>query len=181
MDRDPYKRLDRKVIYQNAWLAVEAYDIVHPNGVPGEHLVVVTPQACGVLVEDRGSLIFTRQPRFAARQYVIEIVKGGSRTGESPLDSAKRELREELGVTAHDWTELGTLREIPSIVDPPVVLFLARELEYGSPEQADEESIAPLRLEIAAALDAAVRGEIDDAVTVAALFRFAALRRQISY
>lgn len=48
MNRDRYKRLNRKVIYQNAWLAVEANDIVHPKGVPGEQLVVVTPQAAGV-------------------------------------------------------------------------------------------------------------------------------------
>jgi 8-oxo-dGDP phosphatase len=175
MPRDPYTRLNRRVVYKNEWLAIEAHRIVHPNGAPGEHVVVVTPQACGVLAEDSGYLLFTRQPRFAARQYVTEIVKGGSRADESLLDSAKRELREELGVTAHRWSELGTLHEIPSIVDPPVVLFLARELEYGAAEPSDEESISLVRLGIGAALDAAVRGEIDDAVTVAALFRFAAV------
>jgi len=89
------------------------------------------------------------------------------------LDSAKRELREELGITARYWSDLGTLHEIPSIVEPPVILFLARELEYGASNPAAEESIMAVRLRIGAALNAAVNGEIDDAVTIAALFRFA--------
>ncbi len=136
--------------------------------------MVVSPQSSGIVVEDDGELLFARQPRFAAQDHVTEIVKGGAGAGESPLDSAKRELREELGITARKWSYLGLVREIPSIVDPPVALFVARELEYGVPEPADEESITIVRLKIAAALDAAVSGEIDDAVTIAALFRFAA-------
>lgn len=169
----PHRRLRRRELYRNAWLAVEAHEIVHPSGVPGEHVLVITPQSCCVVVEDRGDLLFTRQPRFAARRDVVEIVKGGSGAGELPLDSAKRELREELGVTARHWSELGTLHEIPSIVEPPVALFLARELEYGVAAPAAEESITLVRLKIGDALDAAVSGEIDDAVTIAALFRFA--------
>jgi 8-oxo-dGTP pyrophosphatase MutT (NUDIX family) len=153
---------------------VEAHRIVHPTGVPGEHALIVTPQSCGVIVEDHGELLFTLQPRFAAERHVIEIVKGGSEAGELPLDSAKRELREELGITARSWSKLGTMHEIPSIVAPPLILFWAQELEFGIPHRADEEGIALVRFEIGAALHAAVSGEIDDAVTVAALFRFAA-------
>jgi 8-oxo-dGTP pyrophosphatase MutT (NUDIX family) len=124
-------------------------------------------------VQDHGELLFTRQPRFAARCHVIEIVKGGQHEGESAQECAKRELREELGVRARDWSELGRLREIPSIVDPPIRIFLARDLEFDVPEPAQEESISLVRFTIAEALDAALAGEIDDAVTVAALFRFA--------
>ncbi len=174
MTRHLHKRLTRRELYRNAWLTVEAHRIVHPSGVPGEHVLLATPQSCGIVVEDHGELLFTRQPRFAAQRPVIEIVKGGAGAGEIPLDCAKRELREELGITARIWSDLGTVREIPSIVDPPVALFLAREVEYGVAEPADEESITLARFEIGAAFDAAVSGEIDDAVTIAALFRFAA-------
>lgn len=174
MTQNRHRRLGRRELYRNAWLAVEAHRIVHPSGVPGEHVLVMTPQSCGIVVDDDGELLFARQPRFAAQEDVIEIVKGGAAAGELPLDSAKRELREELGITARQWSNLGTVREIPSIVDPPVALFVARGLEYGAAEPADEESITIVRFTIRAALDAAVSGEIDDAVTIAALFRFAA-------
>ncbi len=174
MTRRLHTRLSRRELYRNPWLAAEAHEIVHPSGMPGEHLLLVTPQSCGVVVEDRGELLFAQQARFAAQRLVIEIVKGGAGPSELPLDCAKRELREELGITAHIWSELGSVREIPSIVDPPVKLFLARELDYGAAEPAREESITLVRFEIGGALDAAVSGEIDDAVTIAAIFRFAA-------
>lgn len=162
------------MVYQNPWLYVEAHQVVHPTGLPGEHVLVVTPQSCGVIVEDRGELLFTLQPRFAAQRQVIEIVKGGSEAAELPLDCAKRELREELGIMARSWSEMGAMYEIPSIVAPPLILFLAQDLEFGTPHPADEEGITVVRFEVWAALNAAISGEIDDAVTVAALFRFAA-------
>jgi len=178
MKGDAYRRLSCRQLYESVWLGVEAHRIVHPSGVPGEHVLVTTPQSCGVVVQDHGDLLFTRQPRFAARCDVIEIVKGGQHEGENAQDCAKRELHEELGISAHLWSDLGRLREIPSIVDPPVTIFLARDLEFYAPEPAQEESISLVRLSIDEALDAALSGEIDDAVTIAALFRFARLRSQ---
>lgn len=173
---DLHRRLSRREVYRNAWISVEAHRIEHPTGIRGEHVLVVTPQSCGVIVQDHGGLLFTLQPRFAAQRQVIEIVKGGSERAELPLDSAKRELREELGITARCWSELGTLYEIPSIVAPPLKLFLAEELEFGVPKPADEERITVVRLSVDAALKAAAQGDIDDAVTVAALLRFSVAR-----
>lgn len=173
MGNDPYTRVSRRELYRNRWLAVEAHDIIHPNGAAGEHVLVVTPPTCAVIVQDRGDLLFVRQPRFAARRSVVEIVKGGGESSESALDTARRELREELGVTARAWSQLGNLYEIPSIVSAPVAVFLARDVELGEPEPEAVENVEMVRLEIGAAIDAAIAGDIDDAVTVAALFRFA--------
>jgi 8-oxo-dGTP pyrophosphatase MutT (NUDIX family) len=169
---DPYRRIEARELYRNPWLTVEAHRIVHPSGEPGEHVLVVAPAACGVVVEDGPDLLFARQPRFAARRFVVEIVKGGANAGEAPLAAAQRELREELGIVASEWTPLGRLYEIPSIVDGPVELFLARAVEYVAPEPEAEESIDMVRLEIGAALEAAAGGTFDDAITVAALFRY---------
>lgn len=180
VDIKEYRRLNRRELYRSPWVAVDVHGIVHPSGVPGEHVLIVTPQSCGIVVEDRGDLLFAVQPRFAAERDVIEIVKGGSDADELPLDCAKRELREELGVTAHRWSDLGILYEIPSIVAPPVALFLARDLGFGSSEPAAEESISTVRLSIAEALKSAACGEIDDAVTLAALLRFAVLEGRLT-
>ncbi len=173
MGSDSYVRMGSRELYRNPWVAVEAHEIIHPTGVPGEHVLIVTPQPCGVVVEDGDDLLFTRQPRFGAQGDVTEIVKGGRQPGESVLESAQRELREELGVTARDWSDLGILHEIPSIVAPPVVIFLARDLQLGAAEPEGVERIRLVRLTASAAIDAALSGEIDDAVTVAALFRYA--------
>jgi 8-oxo-dGTP pyrophosphatase MutT (NUDIX family) len=173
---DPYARLHSTELYRNRWLSVEAHEIVHPNGRPGEHLLVVTPKASAVVVEDGGDLVFSHQPRFGARSWVIEIVKGGQEAGESALHCARRELREELGLTARTWSELGVLYEIPSIVSEPVAIFLARDVEASSQALEGVESIEAVRLPLSRAFSAATGGEISDAVTVAALFRYFVFR-----
>jgi 8-oxo-dGTP pyrophosphatase MutT (NUDIX family) len=176
MQSDPFTRLRARELYRNRWLAVEAHDIVHPNGTPGEHVLIVANRAAGVVVEDGDGLLFTRQPRFGARATVVEIVKGGCDAGESPLDCAKRELREELGVTARRWEPLGKLYEIPSIVGDAIEVFVASDIERTQAEPEREESIEAVRLTLEDAIERAVSGGIDDAVSVAALFRYVKAR-----
>lgn len=173
MTDDPYRRFRSRELYRNRWLAVEAHEIEHPTGEPGEHLLVVTPPTCAVIVEDRGDLVFVRQARFAARGRVVEIVKGGAEDGESGIASAQRELLEELGATANSWSRLGRLYEIPSIVGTPVELYVARDVTFAQARPESVESLEALRLPVAEAMAAAAGGGIDDAVTIAALFRYA--------
>ena len=100
----------------------------------------------------------------------------GHDPGESPLECAQRELREELGIVASSWTELGSLFEIPSIVNEPLSLFVARDLSFETADPERQESIELVRYPIRTALHYALDGAFDDAVTVAALFRYAATK-----
>jgi ADP-ribose pyrophosphatase len=176
METDPYERVSKRELYRNPWLAVEAHEIVHPNGMPGEHVLVVAPNPCAVVVEDGDALLFARQPRFGAQRVVVEIVKGGREGAESALECAARELREELGVEARHWTPLGFLYEIPSIINRPVEVFLASDTMPAHGEQEAVESIEPVRLSFEEAIARVRDGGIDDAITVAALFRYALAR-----
>jgi ADP-ribose pyrophosphatase len=167
-----YRRISRREVYRNRWLAVEAHAIVHPSGAEGEHLLIDCAPPSAVLVDDDGDLLFARQARFAIAAEAIEIVKGGAAPGEDALACAKRELREELGVLARSWEPLGLVYEIPSIVTHPVTLFLARDIEHVVDEQEDVECIELVRVPVGEALAAAAAGKINDAVTIAALFRY---------
>ena len=168
-----YQRSGSREIYRNAWLAVEIHQIVHPTGRPGEHALIVTPPASAPLVADGGDLLFARQARFGAQAQILEVVKGGAEPGESQLDCARREVREELGVVAAEWEPLGRLYEIPSIMNSPVELFVARGIEHVETEFEPVESIELVRVPEAVAFAAAASGQISDAVTVAALLRYA--------
>jgi 8-oxo-dGTP pyrophosphatase MutT (NUDIX family) len=171
---DPgYVRNSRRTTYENAWLRVEAHDLVHPNGRPGEHGVVVTPGASAVVVLDGDDVVLTQQARYAIDRTVLEIVKGGSEPNETRQAAAARELREELGIEAARWDDLGIVYEIPSIVQEGVALFLARDVRAVATDPEDVETIVPVRMPFAEALRAAGRGEITDAVTAAALMRVA--------
>lgn len=172
-----YQRLASKELYRNPFLSVEVHSIVHPSGVNGEHLLVLTPPCSAVIVADGGDLLFTRQPRFGAQADVLEIVKGGSEEGETPLECAQREAREELGVVASHWEPLGHLFEIPSIVDTPVELFLAHGIEHVDTAFEPVETIELVRIPEKVAIRAAASGQINDAVTVAALLRYGILKQ----
>jgi ADP-ribose pyrophosphatase len=168
-----YERLGAREVYRNPFLAIEAHDVVHPSGVKGEHALIVTPPCSAVIVADGGDLLFARQPRFGAQAEILEVVKGGAEPGESPLECAKREAREELAIEATHWTPLGRLYEIPSIMNAPIELFLARGIEHVDTDAADAmETIELVRIPEDVAVTAAASGKINDAVTVAALLRY---------
>jgi ADP-ribose pyrophosphatase len=167
-----YERLSAREVYRNPFLAVEAHEVVHPSGVKGEHALIVTPPCSAVIVADGGDLLFARQPRFGAQAEILEIVKGGAEPGESPLECAKREAREELAIEASHWEPLGRLYEIPSIVSQPIELFLAHGIEHVDTEKEPIETIELVRIPGDVAVAAAASGKINDAVTVAALLRY---------
>jgi len=168
----PYRRLAHREIYRNPWISVEVHEMVHPTGARGEHVSIVTGRASGILVVEGNAFVLARQARFAADAQVLEIVKGGADEGENALACAKRELREELGLDAGAWTPLGVVFEIPSIVEYPVSLFLASDVHEVASAPEEVERIAAVRIPIDDAYRAAVDGRIDDAVTLAALFRY---------
>jgi 8-oxo-dGTP pyrophosphatase MutT (NUDIX family) len=162
-------------VYENPWLRFEAHEMVHPNGHPGEYGVVVTPVASAVVVLDGDEVVLTRQSRYAVDRVVLEVVKGGAAAGELPLACAQREVREEIGLVAARWDALGVAFEIPSIVQEPVWLFLARDLSRVPVALEDVETIEAVRMPFARALEGVSGGEIDDAVTAMALVRAARL------
>ncbi len=170
-----FQRRTKRTVYENPWIRFEAHDIVHPNGTPGEHGLVIAPPASAVVVYDDvdGSVILTRQARFAVDSVVLEVVKGGCEGAESPLDAARRETREEVGFVAARWDALGFTYELPSIVQHSVSLFLARDVSPVATQLERVESIEIVRLPFAAAIAAVYAGELNDAVTALALLRAA--------
>ena len=168
-----FQRRSKRTVYANQWISFEAHDIVHPNGARGEHGLVVTPPASAIVVYDDGVVWLTRQARFAIDRVVLEVVKGGAESGETPLAAAQRETREEIGVEAARWDALGIVYELPSLIDHAVSLFLARDLTHVSIEHEHVESIETVRMPFATALEAAIGGDLEDAVTGLALLRAA--------
>lgn len=167
-----FERKSSRRIYENPYVAVEVYDVVHPGGAEGEHVLIVTPPAAAVLIGDGGDFLFARQARFGARAETVELVKGGTDAGESPLDCAKREAREELGVEAAHWESLGQLLEIPSIMNAPVEIFYAHGIEHVDRDADDMEDVSLVRIPAEVAMQAAASGQINDAITLAALLRY---------
>ena len=124
-----------------------------------------------VPLDDAGNTWLVGQQRYTLGTYSWELPMGGAPLDEDPLDAAKRELREETGLTATDWSELMRLHTSNSITNEVGVVFVARKLTQGATEFEETEDLEIRKLPLAEAIAMARSGEITDAISVAALLR----------
>jgi len=130
--------------------------------------VVVHGPAVGIVAVDRDDVVtLVRQPRVAAGGSVLEIPAGGVEEGESPLTTAKRELREETGLTGGEWVEVAQLWATPGYSDEKFHLFVARGLEPGEAQPEGSEEIELVRVPLRDV--PGLLSDIEDAKTLAGL------------
>ena len=168
----PWTILKRNPIYQDPWIRVEQDDVLRPDGCPGSYSVVhLKPGVCVLAVDSRGVAHLTREFHYGVGRVTLEAVSGGIDSGEDALVTAKRELAEELGLTARTWESLGVVDPFTGSVVSPTALFLARDLTRGVPRPEGTEQIEAVELDLRAAVQRVLRSQITHAPTCAALMR----------
>jgi ADP-ribose pyrophosphatase len=140
------------------------FDVVRKDG---KEVVVHGPAVAIVAVDREDRVVLVRQERVPAGGKVLELPAGGVEDGESPLESAQRELREETGLHGGDWTEIATFFTSPGYTDEKMHLFLATGCEEGEADPDGSEDLELVRLP-RADVPALVQ-ETDDAKTLAGL------------
>ena len=123
----PWRRRSRRTDYANPWIEVFHDEVDRPDGSPGIYGVVhFRTQAVGVVaVADDGRLLLVGQHRYPLDEYSWEIPEGGVDDGETLLEGAKRELREETGYEAADWRRLCRMTVSNSVTDERGAIYLA--------------------------------------------------------
>jgi ADP-ribose pyrophosphatase len=128
-------------------------------------LIRLKPGVTVLALDEAGAVYLTEEFHYAVGRVTLEAVSGGIDAGEEPLTAARRELREELGIEASDWLDLGSVDPITTNVVSPTQLYLARGLRFGADAPEGTEHIRCVKVSIGAAVAMVLDGRITQAPT----------------
>jgi ADP-ribose pyrophosphatase len=136
-----------------------------------EREIVEHPGAVAIVaVDGQGCVALVRQLREATRRYLLELPAGTAEPGEEPLETARRELKEECGLTGGEWRELAVFWTTPGFCRERMHLFAAEGVERGEAAPAEDEELELVRWPVAE-IDTRL-GQIEDAKTLAGLLLY---------
>ena len=162
--------LESKIVYRGRLLQVQEDTVRLPDGKESRREYIVHPGAAVMLaMPDSATVIMGRQYRYALRAHVYELPAGKIDAGETPLETAKRELLEETGYRAHEWRHLMTTYPVVGYSNERIELYLARNLEYVGHALDDGEFLDVFTLPLREAIDWVRDGRICEAKTVMGL------------
>jgi len=173
MTDNPWTILSERPIYDNKWIGVTEYDVINPGGGKGIYGKVHFKNiAIGVLpLDEELNTWLVGQYRFPLDQYSWEIPEGGGDPAVPPVASAQRELLEETGLVAKEWTPIIELHLSNSVSDEKAIIFLARQLEQREPEPEETEQLVVRKVPFAEAYRMVEQGIITDSMSVAAILK----------
>lgn len=171
--QNPWQVLSQKVIYENRWITLTEFDVINPSGGKGIYgKVHFKGLAIGVLpLDDELNTYLVGQYRFTLNQYSWEIPEGGSFQDEDPLESAKRELLEETGLVAKEWSQVLTIHLSNSVTDEYGIVYLARQLTQHDAQPEETEQLQVKKIPFADAYRMVEEGIITDSISVATILK----------
>lgn len=177
---NPWATKKTAKVYDNPWISLTHREVVNPSGKDGIYGVVHFKNlAIGVVpIDEEGNTWLVGQYRYTLERYSWEIPEGGCPLGTDPLETAKRELKEETGMTASNWTHILDLHTSNSVTDEAGMVFLATGLTHGDAQPEETEDLRVEKVPLKKALELIDQGVITDALSVMGLYRVYWLLRE---
>jgi 8-oxo-dGTP pyrophosphatase MutT (NUDIX family) len=171
--QNPWQVMGEKKIYENPWIKLTEFDVINPSGGKGIYgKVHFKAIATGALALDEElNTYLVGQYRFPLNSYSWEIPEGGGEFGVDPVESAKRELLEETGLVATEWSQLIEMHLSNSVSDEYAVVYLARGLSQGTASPEETEQLQVKKVPFEEAYQMVERGAITDSMSVAAILK----------
>ncbi len=169
------KLISSKLAYKGKVFSVFTDTVVEPSGTTNTRDVIRHNGSVVILAVDESKnpkdpdIIFERQYRHAAGQFLIELPAGRVEPGEAPLAAAKREMIEETGFRAKRWSLLTKYFASPGFLGEWMQIYLARDIRDGVSQPEDDEQIEVFRLPLSEALGLVAANKIHDGKTLIGL------------
>lgn len=173
----PWKKLSSEVKYENTWIRIIEDKVINPAGNPGIYGVVHFKTAAIAIIpldEDNNTWI-VGQYRYPLNSYEWEIVEGGCHEGSTPLETAKRELHEEVGLAAETYEMILEMQLSNSCTDELSYTYIARGITYIGEEPEEDEQFKIRKLPFEEVYQMVIRGEIRDGLSVGSILKAKAL------
>lgn len=170
------KKISSKSVFDGHLLHVKCDKVYMPNGnIKTREYFNHPGAACIVALTDDNEIIIERQFRYPFHTIITEIPAGKLDPEEDPLVAAKRELKEETGFVADEWTYLGDFYPSVAYTDEIIRMYLARGLHQEERCLDEDEFLNVERLPFNEFLKQIIAGEIKDGKTQAAVLKAAQL------
>ena len=177
--KNPWTTLSIREIYENPWIKLDEHQVINPSGGKGIYgKVHFKNNAIGIVALDSdNNMWLVGQWRYALGAWSWEIPEGGGKLGTDPLDSAKRELKEETGLTAERWKMIVRTHLSNSVSDEEGFIFLAEGLVEGNAELEETEADMKVwKLPFRDALQMVCDGKITDSLSVMGILSVARIK-----
>lgn len=171
---NPWITQKTKTIFQTDWISVEDSQVINPAGQKCNYGVVrFKNRAVGIIPYEAGYIWMVGQTRYALNHYSWEIPEGGAPilANETMEAAGRRELAEETGLRAKNFTPLFEVHLSNSVTDEWGQVFLATRLSQGQSKLEDTEDISVLKISLEDAYKAIEKGIITDSLTVTAIYK----------
>lgn len=173
--KNPWKITSTQQIYDNPWISVREDNVINPSGNPGIYGTVhFKNKALGIIPLDENNYTYlVGQYRYPLDEYSWEIPMGGGSLQVDILESAKRELKEETGLTAKKWTNITRIHTSNSVTDEEGFVFLAEDLIQGKTEFEEAEDLEIMHLPFTEAIEMVMNNKITDSISIGGILKLA--------
>lgn len=171
---EDWRAIDGDIVYDNKWIRlIKTYVIDKHNRNKHEYTFVhFKNYAIGIIpITKRKYTYLVGQYRYPLSEYSWEIPEGGGSIYVDPLESAKRELKEEVGLTAQKWVHLLDMHLSNSATDEKAIIFLATKLKQEKPAPESDEILTIKKVSLDKAYEMVLNGKITDSLSVAGLLK----------
>lgn len=166
------KTLSEKRIFDGVVVKLNVDEVLLPNGNKAKRERIIHPGGVGILaITDENEVLLVKQYRYGVQKLLVEIPAGKLEFGEDPLDCGKRELLEETGYVAENYTYLGGFCPTPAYCGEITHIYMAQNLTFHEQNLDKDEFLEVIKMPLKQAVKLALENDLEDGKTQIAVLK----------